>query len=102
MYKRQLLPQPNSSLLQDKYKLAGCESGVWLKPIKQDANGAFKYNAWSDARIMRGLMVMLISCRLTALEDITLFLERTKLAQFLSPSRTSGVIAILNALDDWE
>jgi cysteine desulfurase/selenocysteine lyase len=97
-----LLPQPNSSLLQDKYKLAGCESGVWLKPIKQDANGAFKYNAWSDARIMRGLMVMLISCRLTALEDITLFLERTKLAQFLSPSRTSGVIAILNALDDWK
>ncbi|MEH6445276.1 MAG: SufS family cysteine desulfurase [Oceanospirillaceae bacterium] len=102
----ELLEKPNAALLTDEYKLQQCESAVWLTCLQEDdtvdsrcsGSNAAQYVAWSDARIMRGLIVMLISCKLSAQLDITAFLEEVKLTQFLSPSRTNGVKAILQAL----
>jgi len=88
-----MLVEPNAELLDDEYKLQQCESGVWLK-----RSGPQGYQAWSDARLMRGLLVMLISCREQALADCDKFLQQVKLSQYLSPSRTNGVTAILKQL----
>jgi cysteine desulfurase/selenocysteine lyase len=90
------LPAPDNKLLQDSNKLQECESGVWLAPFS--ASNETHYQAWSDARIMRGLLVMLISCKDQARADSKSFLEEVKLAQYLSSSRTNGVDAILKAL----
>ena len=88
-----MLPEPSAELLEEKYKLQQCESGVWLKASESQG-----YQAWSDARLMRGLLVMLIICREQALTDSDKFLKQVKLTQYLSPSRTNGVTAILKAL----
>lgn len=90
------LAQPSDELLNSSNKLQECESGVWLMPYNTD--GHIHYHAWSDARIMRGLLVMLISCKDQASVDTRQFLEEVKLGQYLSPSRTNGVDAILQAL----
>ncbi|MFT5708300.1 MAG: cysteine desulfurase/selenocysteine lyase [Oceanospirillaceae bacterium] len=102
----ELLEKPSAKFLTDEFKLKQCESGVWLTSLHENEvcddtindNHATQYLAWSDAKIMRGLIVMLISCKLPAQLDITAFLEEVKLTRFLSPSRTNGVKAILQAL----
>ncbi len=90
------LPEPSPLFLNDKHKLQECESGVWLQAYLID--DTVHYHAWSDARIMRGLLVMLISCKEQAQADSKGFLESVKLAQYLSSSRTNGVDAIMKAL----
>jgi len=47
---------------------------------------------------MRGLIVMLLSCQQQADAHIDNFLTEVKLSQFLSPSRTNGVKAIIHQL----
>ena len=91
-----LLERPSPQLLIDRHKLQQCESAVWLHKTVLDQQTS--YQAWSEAKIMRGLLVMLISCRDQAQQDSDLFLSQVKLSQFLSPSRTNGVKAILDAL----
>jgi len=90
------LVAPCSELLDQQFKLQQCESGVWLR--KQQNNGNIYYQAWSDAAIMRGLIVMLLSCQQQADAHIDNFLTEVKLSQFLSPSRTNGVKAIIHQL----
>ncbi len=92
----ELLIKPSKEYLKDQYLLKQCEAKVWL--IKDSANQPLKYHAWSDARIMRGLLVMLISCQKIAVNDLEAFLVRVKLERYLSPSRTNGVKAILAVL----
>jgi len=91
-----LLPAPSKTLICEQYQLQQCESGVWLKAVVIDKN--LNYLAWSDARIMRGLLVLLIICEELATTDIDAFLNHVKLSQYLSPSRTNGVKAIINAM----
>lgn len=94
----EVLPERDENVLSNDYKLSACESAVWLRNITPNAADTPLYAAWSDARVMRGLLVMLLSCRSTAISDTDLFLKRVKLAQFLSPSRTNGVMAITDIL----
>ena len=91
-----LLPAPSLELISITHQLQQCESGVWLQRIEKD--NTIGYQAWSDARIMRGLLVLLISCKQPALQDIDAFLREVKLCEYLSPSRTNGVKAIIAAL----
>jgi len=91
-----LLPAPSQALICEQYQLQQCESGVWLKAVNTDEQ--LIYLAWSDARIMRGLLVLLIICEELATADIDAFLKQLKLSQYLSPSRTNGVKAIINAM----
>jgi len=92
----ELLPAPPSTLICEQYQLQQCESGVWIKPVIIDQE--LRYIAWSDARIMRGLLVLIISCQEIAMKDSNAFLEQVKLNQYLSPSRTNGVQAIIAAM----
>ena len=91
-----LLPSPPATLISDCNQLQQCESGVWLKKIT--FGDQTSYQAWSDARIMRGLLVFLISCKKQAIVDIDTLLQEVNLSAYLSPSRTNGVKAITAAL----
>lgn len=92
----QHLATPAPQLLDNEFKLQQCESGVWVR--KQQNNTEIYYQLWSDAAIMRGLIVMLLCCRQQANTNIDDFLTDVKLSQFLSPSRTNGVRAIIKQL----
>jgi cysteine desulfurase/selenocysteine lyase len=92
----QHLATPAPQLLDNEFRLQQCESGVWLR--KQQNSTKIYYQVWSDAAIMRGLIVMLLCCQQQANSNIDSFLTNVKLSQFLSPSRTNGVRAIINKL----
>lgn len=81
----------------------GCESQAWLV-AKQEDNGAFYFQADSDAKIIRGLLVIVLAAfngRTAATIqdfDIEAYFETLGLMQQLSPSRGNGVLAIVEKI----
>jgi len=81
----------------------GCESLAWLN-AQQDEQGIFTFKADSDAKIIRGLLVIILSAfdRKTAKQivefDIEHFFNQLGLMQHLSPSRGNGIKAIVNKI----
>ncbi|MGB1239189.1 MAG: SufS family cysteine desulfurase [Pseudomonadales bacterium] len=71
--------------LNAQHLLSGCESNVWLH---FEAGKAVV--AWSDAKIMRGILVVLLSCQQAVIEDAQGLLEQLHLTDYLSTSRTNG------------
>lgn len=81
----------------------GCESLAWLV-AEQNAQGVFHFQADSDAKIIRGLLVIVLAAfnNKTALEiqsfNINAYFKRLGLMQHLSPSRGNGVLAIVDKI----
>lgn len=81
-------------------KVKGCESAVWL--IIEEKDGLRHFKADSDAKLMRGVLVAILSLvegkTLTAIQQIDLKaeLEELNLSSYLTSSRTNGVLAILD------
>lgn len=94
------LPEPWRGSQQE---LAGCESKVWL--ISQcDESGVYHFAADSDARIVRGLLAVVLAAlnhqgneAITSF-DMEAYFERLQLARHLSPSRGNGLRAMVNAI----
>ncbi|QXH34758.1 SufE family protein [Pseudomonas muyukensis] len=77
----------------------GCESLVWL--VAQQENGQWHYKAASDARLLRGLLALLLvrvqglaSDELAAI-DLGDWFSSLGLERQLSPSRSNGLHAVL-------
>ena len=83
-------------------KVKGCESAVWL--IMEENNGIRHFKADSDAKLMRGVLVAILSLvegkMLSEIQAMNLSaeLEELNLSSYLTSSRTNGVLAILSAL----
>lgn len=81
----------------------GCESKAWLTYHK-DAQGCYYFNADSDAKIIRGLLVIILAAfnGKNAVDIITFDIEnyfsKLGLLQHLSPSRGNGVKAIVEKI----
>ncbi len=97
------LPHLPDTLRQPERLVRGCESQVWLHSEQTDER--FWYFAIdSDARIMRGLAYLLLAAfqGKTSKEihsfDASALLSVCQLNQFLSPSRTNGVYAMVDAI----
>ncbi|MCP8632783.1 SufE family protein [Pseudomonas mosselii] len=80
-------------------RVHGCESLVWL--VAQQENGQWHFKAASDARLLRGLLALLLvrvqglaSDRLAAL-DLSAWFTQLGLERQLSPSRSNGLHAVL-------
>ncbi len=95
--------------LADEFRLEtaqvkGCESDAWLYHIAQE--GKHYYLADSDARIVKGLIGLLLgACHGKTREQILSFDPATYFKQLglegqLSPSRTNGLYALANAMID--
>ena len=53
------LSQPSPDELAQMRSIQGCEAGLWFKAIPQN-NGMFQFQAYSEARIMNGLLWLLL------------------------------------------
>lgn len=80
-------------------RVHGCESLVWLVAVQDD--GHWRFKAGSDARMLRGLLALLLvrvqglaSDQLAAL-DLSAWFTQLGLERQLSPSRSNGLHAVL-------
>ncbi len=83
-------------------RVHGCESQVWLSGERQDDRWHFR--ASSDARLIRGLLAVLLA-RVNGLPadelaglDIADWFAQLGLARQLSPSRASGMNAVVQQM----
>ena len=86
----------------DANRVHGCESQVWLIGTLQD--GHWQFAASSDARLIRGLVALLLARvnGLSAAElqqvDLPDWFNQLGLARQLSPSRSNGLNAVLQRM----
>ncbi|UVJ45141.1 SufE family protein [Pseudomonas sp. LS1212] len=80
----------------------GCESQVWLTARKQD--GHWQFAASSDARLLRGLLALLL-VRVNGVAgdelehlDLPDWFNQLGLGRQLSPSRSNGLNAVLQRM----
>lgn len=83
-------------------RVHGCESQVWL--VGTCAHGHWQFRAASDARLIRGLLAVLLArvnglpaSELAAL-DLADWFQQLGLARQLSPSRSNGLNAVLQRM----
>lgn len=83
-------------------KIKGCESAVWL--IIEEKKGLRHFKADSDAKLMRGVLVAILSLvegkTLADIQQIDLKAELAELnlSSYLTSSRTNGVLATLDKI----
>ena len=97
---RRLPPFPDG-LRTEKHRIRGCQSQVWFVPEKRD--GRLYFQAISDAAIVSGLIALLL--RLYSgrypediLETPPDFVEALQLQSHLSPTRSTGLSSMLEAI----
>lgn len=83
-------------------RVHGCESLVWL--VAEQHDGQWRFKASSDARLLRGLLALLL-VRVQGLDsgalaglDLGAWFTRLGLERQLSPSRSNGLHAILQRM----
>lgn len=86
----------------DANRVHGCESQVWL--VAHQENGCWRFAAGSDARLIRGLLALLLvrveglsSAGLQQL-DLPDWFNQLGLGRQLSPSRSNGLNAVLQRM----
>lgn len=94
-----LLPALTSAMKTPEFSVKGCESDAWLH-CQTDDNGRLWFAADSDARIIRGLIALLLAAlngktaeQILAF-DLHGYFEQLQLTRHLSPSRGNGLKAI--------
>jgi cysteine desulfuration protein SufE len=86
----------------DDHLVDGCESKVWL--LGDVIDGHWQFRAASDARLIRGLVALLLA-RVNGLSaqelqqvDLTDWFNQLGLSRQLSPSRSNGLNAVLQKM----
>ncbi|WP_369987800.1 SufE family protein [Pseudomonas xanthosomatis] len=86
----------------DANRVHGCESLVWL--VAEQVEGQWRFKAASDARLLRGLLALLLvrvqglaSEELAGL-DLGAWFTQLGLERQLSPSRANGLHAVLQRM----
>ncbi|KLV01622.1 Fe-S metabolism protein SufE [Photobacterium aquae] len=96
------LPALPEQYKQDQLKVSGCESQVWL--AHQQEGEVFRFAADSDARIVRGLITLVLaaydgkSAAQIREFDIDGYFDSLGLLAHLSPSRGNGLKAIVEQI----
>lgn len=96
------LPRLSAEEKTEQHKVKGCESAVWL--IVEDTDNLRYFRADSDAKLMRGVLVAVLSLveekssvDIQAM-DLKAELLDLNLSSYLTSSRTNGVWAILSRI----
>ncbi|MFK8331673.1 SufE family protein [Pseudomonas sp. BJa5] len=83
-------------------RVHGCESQVWL--VAEQLDGQWRFKGASDARIIRGLLALLL-IRVEGLSSVELaqldlpgWFNQLGLGRQLSPSRSNGLNAVLQRM----
>ncbi|OBS93361.1 cysteine desulfurase, sulfur acceptor subunit CsdE [Vibrio tasmaniensis] len=98
------LPTMPDELKSEQVIVSGCESQVWL--VSQNVDGVWHFCADSDARIVRGLIALVMAAydgktseQIQAF-DIDRYFEQIGLITHLSPSRGNGLKAIVAQIQE--
>jgi len=97
------LPEFPAQWKSEDYRLHGCQSQVWLKAVPNDDKLDFR--AISDSAIVSGLIAVLMrvySGRRPAeiLQTRPDFIDAIGLHEHLSPTRSNGLHAMINAIQE--
>jgi cysteine desulfuration protein SufE len=98
----QRMPKLSDGLKHSEAEIRGCESQTWLYHHEQE--GKHFFLADSEARIVRGLLVLLLAaCNGKTSEELKRvkvqdWFEALGIQTHLSPSRTNGLRAILERI----
>ena len=90
------LSRPSDDELTQMQPITGCEAQMWFQIIPKN-DGTFQFNGFSEARIMNGLLWILLNQinGKTADElnefDITAFFSELGISQRLSETRLNGL-----------
>lgn len=96
------MPPLEDSFKVPAYKVDGCASQVWLRPVVAD--GRFDFEGDSDAMIVRGLIAVLhalysgVPVGEVAAIDAAAELARLGLNEHLSSQRSNGVRAMVERI----
>lgn len=96
------MPPLDDSFKVPAYKVDGCASQVWLRPVL--AGGTFDFQGDSDAMIVRGLIAVLhalysgVPVADVAKVDAVAELGRLGLNEHLSSQRSNGVRAMVERI----
>lgn len=95
-----LAPYPEDKR-EEKYKVKGCQSQVWLYP--EFKNNQVIFYADSDALLVKGIVGLLVSVYSEASPDEILstsgeFLKEVGITEHLSMNRTSGLAAMMKQI----
>ncbi|MGD8778614.1 MAG: SufE family protein [Ignavibacteria bacterium] len=95
------LPPVSEEVRNEKYKLEGCQSQVWINAKLED--GKVIIEADSDAMIVKGLIALLIKVYSNHTPDEILktppeFLNKLGIASHLSPTRKNGLGSMLKEI----
>lgn len=95
------LPDYPEEFRDDKYKVKGCQSQVWLHPSLEGST--IKFDADSDAAIVRGLIAIVLRVYSghkpdEILESQPSFVDEIGLSEHLSQTRSNGLSAMLKQL----
>ncbi|WOE80745.1 SufE family protein [Pseudomonas protegens] len=88
----------------DANRVHGCESQVWLVAALE--NGHWQFAAASDARLIRGLVALLLArvngLTVQQLQEVDLadWFNQLGLSRQLSPSRSNGLNAVLQRMNE--
>lgn len=93
--------------LDEQYKteqnlIEGCQSRVWLQADKAD-DGTLRFQAESDALIVKGIIALLIKVLSGHTPDEILnadlyFIDRIGLKEHLSPTRSNGLLSMVKQM----
>jgi cysteine desulfuration protein SufE len=96
------LPTLTDDQKSDEHLVHGCESKVWL--VGEVIDGHWQFCASSDARVIRGLVAVLLA-RVNGLSepqlqqvDLPDWFIQLGLSRQLSPSRSNGLNAVLQKM----
>lgn len=95
------LPEYPEEYRNDKYKVQGCQSQVWLHPEFKD--GKIHFDADSDAMIVKGLIALLMRVYNNRtpqeiLDNPPDFLTEIGIDNHLSPTRKNGLGAMMKQI----
>jgi SufS family cysteine desulfurase len=97
------LPRLSSDLRSDETLIKGCESAAWLQ-IELSAEHRYQLCADSDAKVIRGLLVIVLAALNNKTGDQIMtfdldgYFKQLGLIQHLSPSRGNGLLAIVEKI----
>lgn len=97
---RDLAPYPEEKR-EEKYKVKGCQSQVWLLP--EFKNGRVYFYADSDAILVKGIIGLLVKVYSDATPDEILstkpdFLKEVGITEHLSMNRSNGLAAMMKQI----
>jgi len=96
------LPPLSEADCCESNRVHGCESQVWL--VAQRQGDIWQFRATSDARLLRGLLAVLLvrvnglAAHELASLDLQGWFNQLGLARQLSPSRSNGLQAVLQRM----